>query len=373
MTNNFDTFFVGDGSAALAGLATPTDFVSQLSQLFTNPSQTDVSTFEIENDLGRFGESVSQRLINRNGKGLAKCPTSSIAKIFLNEKKKAYSTFNYLSILSQSTGNVPIKEEDLIVTENDQYIIEYLKKNRISKVSVENVAMLLAYQDMQITQVRYFDECMCPICKVFSGKIFDIDFVMQQVMAGEYLTHPGTGSYSPVIYRESYTGPLTQAENFNIPTLTAHEIEFVNVPIELRHQVTMILPIILNPCDKDVVMRGNSDKIVLNEEVDPLVNPSNLYNTINRVEFVNMSEFLRNKPDTEGIVVYQEENVLYIHNSYVGHMGPIEFAEEWVKSQVTEKVAIKELAKCEKFFVNGKRVARHAGFYWSLETGEKVQ
>jgi hypothetical protein len=350
----FDSYFVGDGSAALANLTKPNDFVSQLAQLFTNSSTNSVSqVFEIENDLGMFGElSTNARLINRNGKGLAKCPSSSIAKIFLTTKKATYSTFNYLNLLAEQVGNVPIKEEDLIVTENDQYIIEYLKKNRISKASAENVARLIAFQDMGINQVRYFDECMCPICKVYSGKIFDIDFVMQQVMAGEYLTHPGTGSYRPVIYRESYTGPLTQAENFNIELLTSHEIEFVNVPIELRHHITTLLPIILNPCDNGVVMCGNP---------------------INRVEFVNMSTYLKGQSDIDGIVVYREGNVLYVHNSYVGHMGPIEFAEAWVKSNVTEKVAIKELAKCEKFFVNGTRVAKHRGFYWSLETGEKVQ
>jgi len=351
----FDSYFVGDGSAALAGLTTSNDFVSQLSQLFSNsPSiSSPPKIFEIENDLANISNNpLHTSPLTRNSKSLAKCPTSSIAKIFLTTKKSAYSTFNYLNLLAEQVGNVPIKEEDLIVTENDQYIIEYLKKNRISKVSVENVAGLIAFQDMGISQVRYFDECMCPICKVYSGKIFDIDFVMQQVMAGEYLTHPGTGSYSPVIYRESYVGPLTQAENFNIDLLRSHEIEFVNVPIELQHQVTMILPIILNPCDKDVVTCGNE---------------------INRVEFVNMSTYLKDQKDIDGIVVYQEDDTLYIHNSYVGHMGPIEFAEEWVKSQVTEKVAIKELAKCEKFFVNGKRVAKHQGFYWSLETGEKVQ
>jgi hypothetical protein len=349
---NFDTFFVGDGSAALAGLANPTDFVSQLSQLFSTTSKSE-AIFEIENDLANISNNpLLTSLLTRNPKSLAKCPSSSIAKIFLTTKKSSYSTFNYLDLLAEQVGNVPIKEEDLIVTESDQYIIEYLKKNRISKVSVENVARLIAFQDMGISQVRYFDECMCPICKVYSGKIFDIDFVMQQVMAGEYLTHPGTGSYSPVIYRESYTGPLTQAENFNIDLLTSHEIEFVNVPIELRHQVTMVLPIILNPCDKDVVMCGNE---------------------INRVNFVNMSTYLKDQKDIDGIVVYQENDTLYVHNSYVGNMGPIEFVQEWVKSHVTETVDLKKLKKCDTYFIKGRKVAKFEGFYYDVETGEKVQ
>lgn len=355
---NFDTFFVGDGSAALAGLANPTDFVSQLSQLFTNNSHTDSPIFEMVNDLGRFGELSANISTNplatplpKHLKGLLKVRPSSISKIFLDVKKATYNTFNYLPILAAQVGNVPIKEEDLIVTENDQYIIEYLKKNRISKVSVENVARLLAYQDMGFGQVRYFDECMCPICKVFNGKIFDIDFVMQQVIAGEYLTHPGTGSYSPVIYRESYVGPISK-DALNIHEICVNSLSFVNVPIELRHQVTTILPVILSSFDNMLVK-----DIVL----------------INRVEFVNFSEFLKEKPDTDGIVVYEENDTLYVHNSYVGHMGPIEFVEEWAKSNVVEKVAIKELAKCEKFFINGKRVAKFEGFYWSLETGEKVQ
>lgn len=353
MTNNFDTFFVGDGSAALAGLSNSNDFVTQLSQLFTNNAPISSTSYEIENDLGNFGGefSTTSRLINKNGKGLAKCPTKAIGKIFLEVKKKSYSTFNYLDLLAQSTNNVPIKEEDLIVTENDQYIIEYLKKNRISKVSVENVARLLAYQDMGFGQVRYFDECMCPICKVFNGKIFDIDFVMQQVIAGEYLTHPGTGSYSPVIYRESYQGPISK-DMLNIPALMAHEIEFVNVPIELRHQVTMVLPIVLNPVDECTVNVGN---------------------VINRVEFVNFSEYLKDQKDTDGIVVYEEEGTLYVHNSYVGHMGPIEFVEEWAKSSVIEKVDIKKLKKCDTYFIKGQKVAKYQGFYYNLETGERVQ
>lgn len=349
----FDSYFVGDGSAALAGLSNSNDFVTQLSQLFTNNSPTVSTSYEIENDLGKFGEefSTTSRLINKNGKGLAKCPSSSIAKIFLTTKKNAYSQFDYLNVLSSQVGNVPIKEEDLIVTENDQYIIEYLKKNRISKVSVENVAMLLAYQEMGFGQVRYFDECMCPICKVFSGKIFDIDFVMQQAIAGEYLTHPGTGSFAPICYREFYQGPIPK-DSLNIHEICVNGFEFVNVPIELKNQVTMILPSILNCIDKDLVMCGNS---------------------INKVEFVNFSEYLKDQKDTDGIVVYEENDTLYVHNSYVGHMGPIEFVEEWAKSNTVEKVDRKKLKKCDTYFIKGQKVAKYQGFYYSLETGEKIQ
>lgn len=317
MVNKFDSFLVGEGSAKLVANPDSDFYANQVQQLFANSS---VKSFIIENDLNRFSDRKYAR------------STRKVEELFLKSKKEAYEVFDFINTKSKYFGDAPIRERDLIVTEEDRYIVEYLKKRRLSVVLYKGLANLLAYREMGIELAKYVTQCTCPVCSIFNGKIFSVEYLISLFSSGEYLTHASNFSFFPVILREYYQGPI---EKLSI-NITQNGIDIIGLPIEF-----------------------SGVSIEVGDDVC-------------RVEFVNLLDVLKDE-DSSGVVVYLDKGVLNIHNSYVGNYGPMDFLNMWLSKGESTGVDLEILKTCEPFFLGGRKVVEYNGSYWDLETGKVVK
>jgi len=320
--NEPDMFFVGDGSAALMrGASSHAGGGEQLTQLFAISGKS--SGFEIEQDLDRF----SQKPVTKY----------DYESLLISTKKGAYGLFDFLGTKSK-LFSVPVREEDLVITEEDRHIISYLAGKQLDINLYGAICEMLAYREMGITEVRYETNCGCPVCGVMKGRIFSVSQLMRNYSGGSYSTHCGEFGLSPVIYRETYEGPC-------------EDIDWEE--LNLLGKVVRKLPKELASNLHDLI-----------GELDPQVKV---------VEFVNMSKELEEVKDSEGVVVFYKDGLLKVHNSYVGNQGPIEFLAGWLAEEETGGVDVGDLAGCETFFWQGKKVAKYKGSYWDLCSGEKVK
>lgn len=321
-----DSFFIGEASAnaLLAKISPSSSHFLPIHQLYIPAKEK--FTFDIEDDLQRFADE----------------PTFdyNIKETFYTAKKKAYGYFNYVEILASCVGDVPVREQDLIVGENDLYIIDYLTKNKVDKYALETIATLMAYESMGLYFAKFHTDCQCPVCRNFDGQIIETDSTIRLLSSGGYITHCGPCSCSPIVYREFYTGPL--AGHLDIDQLSIVNLLVNSVPIELQSELSVALMGIVDP-------------------------------QVKQVNLINMAEFLKDSKDSSGIVIYCESDTLWVHNSYVGNLGPVEFIAEWLKAEQVESVNMDDLRDCVVYFIKGVRAAKYKGFYWNVETGEKVK
>jgi hypothetical protein len=322
-TSEIDSFFVGDGSAELLGKLPAPDFSEQLHQMFTHDAQS--SNFNIEEDTQRFAIIFDR-------------PETDYEGTMLVAKRHAYAVFDFLETKAE-LAEVPVREEDLLVSDDDRYVIDYLKAKSLGTVAYNAICTLTAFRDMGIEHARFVTDCECPLCRAAVRKIYAVDDVSRLLSAGEYLTHAGVFGFQPVIYREHYEGPC---KNLEWDDFDHSGVHIVGLPKEISFAWDDF-------CEK-LVADG-----------------------VRELRFVNMAEDLKEVDDSAGIVVLYKDGVLKVHNSYVGDYGPVDFLKNWFAEDKPEKVDPQVLAECDVFFLKGKKVARYKGSYWRLENGERAQ
>jgi hypothetical protein len=262
-------------------------------------------------------------------------------KLFMTLKKRAYDIFDFLDIRSASMGDIPIKEEDLLLTEDDYYTIDYLHEVVTDYFALSSIATLTAFENMGIYTVKFRQLDECPICRATDGLLFETRVLINLLGSGSHVTHPYCDcQLLPVISREMYSGPLEG--HLNLEEIRQGLTTLVNAPRELEGEI-----------------RGLAQGI-----------------GYNRIEFVDMKDHLFHETeiDRDGVVVIAQEGILYVHNSYVGLNGPAEFLRGFLREDVADSIMPpSSLEGSDTYFMGGRRVVKKDGHYWDPSTGRRIK
>jgi hypothetical protein len=285
------------------------------------------------NDLMQFAQTAVELLTEEQ-----------YTQLFFASKKAAFKTFNFLSIKSSFKGDVPLSESDLILEEEDFYILEFLRGSTKDYFRVQQIATLMAYREMGIEVVRFQKRDSCPLCKSHDGLFYNVTYLLDLLGSGSDLTHPSCDiGWFPVIYRESYAGPLKGEFTMDLEEVMDEDCRMLrNVPVEMY----------------DEILEAASQM------------PFKIF------DFVNMAEYGLNDiddlEDSTGVVVYCSRDRLVVHNSYVGMRGPAQFIQEYLTAQIVpERIEVGEELE-ERFFVRGRAAVKRSGSFWDAATGERL-
>lgn len=331
----YDDFFIGGSTGdELPGYNTEC-FSDQLTGIVTvqdlkNPPSTE-ALVEAVDDFDQFV--VDQvNLLHEDRYG----------ELFFAVKRDAFRLFGFSAIRSGAAGDVPLQEVDLVLDENDYYILEYLKTTTSDYFKVAQVALLVAYDNMGVDTVRFCQQDGCPLCVAHEGLFYRVNSLMDRLCSGGNVPHPYCEStWAPVIDRSSYYGPLLG--HLNVERLEHGGVELLNVPAEYVEEIKLIA-----------------------EKLD-----------FERIRFVNMVDYSLNdssyQGDLDGVVVLVEEDTLVVHNGYVGINGPVEFLREFSRPVVNlSKISLDDVRDPTVYYVGGRSAVRHEGKFWDASTGERL-
>lgn len=327
----FDGFFAGGAMSS-----PPTDsatFSRQISGIKTSRDLTDpvdpVQDIQTRNDLSQFAQTPVEILTDEQ-----------YEQLFFASKRAAYQLFDFLAVKSVLKGDIPLSERDLILEDEDFYILDYLRGMTKDYFRVQQIATLMAYRDMGIEFVRFTRRDKCPVCRAHDGLFYNVSYLLDLLGGGSDLTHPSCDiSWVPAVYRERYVGPLLGT--LDIPQVVHDGRTLKNVPRELLKEL-----------------------VELSEKVP-----------FGSIEFVNMADYSLNEAvglaDSVGVVVYCCGKMV-VHNSYVGMRGPLQFIESYLTSQLApEKIEVGS-DPGELFFIKGRSAVKRDGLFWDSTTGERI-
>jgi len=327
----FDAFLVGDGSARLME-----GYVEdvQLSRQALVMDAVD-SLVDIKEDVETYGDSSQTATVSNR---------EDIDAAFYLYKKETYDIFGYVELKSSWMRGVPVKLEDLVLEDADKYLIDYLASTVTDLYVWKQLARLQACLNMGISHVRFQSSHDCAICKSLKGKIISVENLLRVLCRGGNLSHAFCPcDVIPVVYREKYDGALKGA------------------------------------LDKDVVIWG--DKDLLHVPLELLFEETGLAGCIDggfpwiEVDFVNMPLWCEENKikDSQGLVVYAEDETLYVHNSYVGNSTPVDYLTTFLNSPlVPDTLTEEDKLSAVSYWMDGREVLKHGGHYYA-PTGERLR
>jgi len=333
----FDPFFVGHASEELATTTYKPSTAWQLTDVNTvqslreKPEEND-DEIRAEDDLNDF---VLDKVDVRD--------EEAFVKLFSLSKKAAFDIFGFLDIKSSFMGDVPLREEDLILDDNDLYVVDYLQRKLTDYFAISSVATLMAYDNMGIQFAKFIPSDGCPLCEAHHGLFFEVRPLINLFSGGDFPVHPYCScQWFPIIHREFYDGVLS--DHLNLSKALHQGVEMSNVPVEMKRNIF-----------DQVATTG-----------------------VKKITFTNLPKYLSDmdvkRENTEGIVAFQNKDILIVHNSYVDLAGPVEFLKAFVREETGESsLPLADLEGKDVYFISGRRVAKHRGSYWDLKTGEKVK
>lgn len=332
----FDDFFVGGASHHQMNAPATPSFAWQLSNIQTvadlERGAPEEGPIETEDDLGLFIKDKVDILDD-----------AQYERLFFATKKKVFALFDFVDVRSSVLGDAPVREKDLILDENDYYVIEYLKGNVTDYFAVSSIAALTAFENMGIRAVKFKEVDGCPLCLSLNGSVFSTGWLINLLGSGNHVSHLYCDCrFVPVIQREMYEGPLRDHLDKE-SILVEGGCLLKSVPVELEDEIRAAVP---------------------------------LLEGVRTVEFVDMRSCLseRSDLDREGIVVLQEGDTLRVHNSYVGSSGPVDFLKGYATCvPVPDKVEVQEISEEEIFYVKGRRALFREGKFWDVATGERLR
>jgi hypothetical protein len=264
--------------------------------------------------------------------------------LFFAMKKRAFALFGFVDILSSSLGDVPVREKDLVLDDSDHYVIEYLREKITDYFAVSSIATLLAYENMGIHSVKFRQADGCALCKALDGAVYSTGYLVNLLGEGNHVSHGYCACrLEPIIAREVYEGPLSG--RLDQPELQVGKRVLRSVPVELAESL-------------------GSAATALPDEITSVV-------------FLDMRGHLlkaSSSRDREGIVALREGETLYVHNSYVGVHGPVEFLRGYFEEKrVSDAVDVAAGGDDEVFYLKGRKAVFRDGKYWDAVTGERLK
>lgn len=334
--NDFDSFFVGDGSEKLMSMVDKVVSPS-IKPRFNPMDGFDVdksinnSKFEVIDDIMEFAEH--------------KVDISSIKdaeELFFNSKKTVFDMFNFMSIKSSNMRGMAVKEIDIVLDDMDHHIIEYMIGYTKDSFAFKSVAVLMAYENMKIGNAIFVESDGCSLCNSIHGSIISVGKIRSDLVAGGFISHPYCEcDFFPVIDRGSYNGPISGSLNIDCMYLGNKEVH--NFPTEFN-------------CEgfKKLISKLSYDKI----------------------NFINIFEMFgnvgTNNEDIPVVHYDDDDEILYIHNGYISNYSPIDYLIGYINNANSpHKIDVSRLS--DRYYLNGMVVVKHDGKYWNANTGELVR
>lgn len=327
---NLDSFLIGDGSAKLMDSYNEVDaYANQI--IAEDESGTQLVIYDDIED--HVDPALEVRVETRE----------EVDWAFHEYKKEVYDVFGYVELKSSWMRGVPIKIEDLVFDDADKYLIDYLIDSVTDLYTWKQLAKLQACANMGIAHVRFVTNHDCPLCKSATGKIMSVENLLRLLCRGGYVTHRLCHcDLVPVVYRETYSGPLTGHLEESLVTWGGHEVR--NAPREL----------LADPEIRALV--GNTPH--------------------SKIEFVNMPAWCAEKEidDFHGLVVHVTDETLFVHNSYVGFSTPVDYLRGFLQEDAaTEQLDTDTLKGAPAYWLDGEHVVKHNGHYYSADEGKRIK
>ena len=331
-----DTFLVGDGSAHLMKGVQTRNYnssqqltgVNSLGDLYRKPDESQV---EVQDDLHEFAQE--------------EVPIKVEPDVYLFSKKKAYlDQFGFLAEKSKQFAGRPIRERDLVLNEEDGYLLHYMESHdNISRQRLSALAQLSACKDMGFQDVKFYQVDDCPMCRAYHGTVHKVADLISRFGSGQDFIHEGCFcEFIPIIAdREQFK------DIQNGLTLSAYieEVYFECLPLEF---VDFMTPEVVKAIPYKRVVFRNFDHL---EEKD-----------------------VKRYKVTERDVVIDLGESLWVRNTYILHASPLDFLMAWLNdlNTKTEDLAPTPSDSEDVFYLNGRKVVEKSGNYVDVETGEIV-
>ena len=333
---NFDSFLVGDGSAQLMKKSSKDRSQNSSNQLMgifdvgdLVNSKEDECEIEAKDDLDEFA--------------IDPIPVDSpVEDYFFSIKKKYFDLFDYLIEKSKQLVGRPIRERDLVLNNDDSYLLKYIESHEyVSDQLLNQLAQLSACKDMGFVRVVFYPKESldnCPLCKAHKGTVYYTNDLLNKIGSGEDFIHEGCAcTFIPVLQNRKELAHIKYGL-----TLTAYvgDVYFERLPIEYANFLSVGLLNALAGCKVCFVDFSDEKKI----------------------------EELELSPDD---VVVESGDSIYVRDSYLGSFSPLDFLEQWVFGEETRIMDVSEDSSEEVFYLNGVKVVERNGKYMD-ESGNIV-
>jgi hypothetical protein len=303
----FDPFLAGDAAERLLKAESITKYqltgINSVSDLFEE--HEDESLIEYEDILlGKDEEILTDK--------------DQIRQEFFKLKKKYLNQFDYIKVLSQRSNTI-CTEYQLVVTDSDLYLLDYLLDNIVLTLSLlDSLAQLLSWSLIGAKDVKFFKKCECSFCESLNGSVYNIDVLIQKIGNGINPLHRNCDLYFiPIMNSFKYAGKSFKG------------FEVVDCPVEFLS-----------------ILESKNYKGV-----------------------IQFKDFTKVKSWRSECVV-QQDSVLLVHNGYIDKVSPIEFLDEWFS---TNDEFSDENSSNETIYYKGRQVNLVKGVYIDSETGEVLE
>lgn len=241
--------------------------------------------------------------------------------LFLTDKSVLYHRMGFTVVKSRMHKG-PITEANLILSDVDKYLIQYLTDNVYSTSSVSNLAQLSAWSDMGITKVRIEKTCDCPMCCCVDGSIMGVTKLSELISARSSI-YSCKYNLTPVITdRKSVRFKTTDDIMAGLSVVSGAPIEFLDRIVEL-----------CSDCE------------------------------ITDIEFLDCREL----PEWDGTPVIFSGSYLIVHNGYLHNKSPLDFINEWFNPLIFES---SNESSSDIYYVNGVKSRLENGVYISISNGK---
>jgi hypothetical protein len=262
-------------------------------------------------------------------------------EIYLATKRSIFEKYNYLNKLSQKFAGRLVKEKDLILSDEDKYLIEHFKRSEsVDSCMVNSIAQLSAYYELGFTEAKFVQQDCCPMCSAYDGCCYDISQIIDQFRASKVFIHKNCECrFVPIIRDRSKVKDL----EIDIPLLCVGDVFFKNVPLEFK------------------------------EDISELANMIS-YEKVEFVDFSKVENGVWEDGKDHSFVVVDFGKLLIVHNGYLENLSPYDFLFNWVAQVDSPSIDISaQLESCEIYYLNGRKVVEVDGNYVDIETKEIVK
>jgi len=244
-----------------------------------------------------------------------------------------------VEIKSQQFSGRPIRERDLVLSEDDRYLVNYLiSQGVIDNYLFDSLAQLSALLEMGFSKVRFNQRDGCALCLAHDGLSYDIKTLISLLGSGKYLVHEFCECYYIPIIEDRKAVKVKVDE----PEVCVADTVIKNLPIEFLDEIYLLL--------------SGMQEVGLS------------YSEISFSDFMDVEKW-----DHE--VVKQVGDTLCVHSMYLGDKSPIDYLRAWViaESKTLEDYSDVDISELDVYYLNGKKVVEIDGFYIDVETKKVVE
>jgi hypothetical protein len=303
----FDDFLVGEGSTKLLKRNSGR-FILQLDD------QDYIEEFDDTNKFVKVIKKISKE---------------EIEKVFLSVKKDIYKRFDYLRIKSLEYGSKKVRLKDILVSDFDKNLIEYLEDTVDDHYAVVNISKLCCFREFGFDKVFFKELDGCELCESFDGSFYDLEYLFDLFSSGSYLTHKYCEcDFIPLIDRKNYKGNLRIDKD-----MVYNGVKIKNYPVEYGN---IILDLVSN-------LKG-----------------------VDEMTF----EYLE-----DHVVLKEEGKKVIIDMSYTGFYNAIDYLESWMyEPEVEEEVEFVDPSELEGevFLWKGREVVEYGGKFIDIDTNQVI-